>query len=119
MYATVKCTHIRRIFKTDLLENEVSNEKILLFIFYLFFHVESPPLRLYCRHRNILYGYTYSIIYYLIICLKFHTLLSINVIYVHSSSNQYPELAAISKKLNRIFLLLNNNKQQILLIMYV
>ena len=40
MYAIVKCTRIRKIFKIDLLGNKASNEKILFFIIDLFFHVE-------------------------------------------------------------------------------
>ena len=55
MYIVVKCTRIRKI---DLLEKKASNEKILLFIIDLFFHVEVPPLHLYYRHRDI-YIYTY------------------------------------------------------------
>ena len=47
VYATIKCTHTRRILKVDFLENKASNEKILFFIFDLFFHVESPSLHMY------------------------------------------------------------------------
>ena len=45
----------RRKFKVDFLENKASDEKFLFYIFDLFFHVESPPFRLYHQLPNTLY----------------------------------------------------------------
>ena len=42
-------------FKVDFLENEASNEKFLFYIFDFFFHVESPPFRLYHQLPTTLY----------------------------------------------------------------
>lgn len=41
--------------RADFFNNRTTNDKILLFIFNLFFHIKSPSLRLYYRYRDILY----------------------------------------------------------------
>lgn len=43
----VKRRRIRTKLKLDFLENEASNEKNVFHVFDLFFHVQSPSLRLY------------------------------------------------------------------------
>ena len=43
------------IYRVDFLENKVSNEKFLFYIFDFFFRVESPPFRLYHQLPTTLY----------------------------------------------------------------
>ena len=45
----------RAKFKVDFLENKVSNEKFLFYIFDFFFLIESPPFRLYHQLPTTLY----------------------------------------------------------------
>ena len=47
-----------RKFRVDFLENKASNENFLFYIFAFFFHVESPPFRLYYQLPTTLYNYS-------------------------------------------------------------
>ena len=51
----IKCTRTERKFKVDFLENKAPNEKFLFYIFDFFFHIESPPFRLYHQLPTTLY----------------------------------------------------------------
>ena len=52
----IKCRRIEPKFKVDFFENKASNEKFLLYIFDLFFRVESSPFRLYHQLPTTLYN---------------------------------------------------------------
>ena len=55
-------------FKVDFLENKASKEKFLFYIFDFFFHVESPPLRLYHQLPTTLYTISRVVFYRMIFC---------------------------------------------------
>ena len=55
-------------FKVDFLENKASNEKFLFYIFDFFFHVESPPFRLYHQLPTTLYTISRVVFYRMIFC---------------------------------------------------
>lgn len=57
MLYVAKLKYTRQIFKLDFFGNEASHEKIVFYIFDLFFHVESAPARLYYVYRLTLHNF--------------------------------------------------------------